>query len=71
VLATEKPDIVVILAWIYADPILKRNEAYLGAGGKFLVPLPEPRIVDKAGTTPFWADPSTCHPIASLKNASK
>ncbi len=36
---------------IYADPILKRNEAYIGAGGKFLVPLPEPRIVDKAGST--------------------
>lgn len=50
-LATEKPDIVVILAWIYADPILKRNEAYIGAGGKFLVPLPEARIVDKAGST--------------------
>jgi hypothetical protein len=51
VLATEKPDIVVILAWIYADPILKRNEAYIRAGGKFLVPLPEPRIVDATGTT--------------------
>ena len=50
-LATERPDIVVILAWIYAEPILKRNEAYIAAGGRFLVPLPEPRIVDKAGST--------------------
>jgi SAM-dependent methyltransferase len=50
-LATEKPDIVVILAWIYAEPILKRNEAYIAAGGRFLVPLPEPRIVDKTGST--------------------
>jgi SAM-dependent methyltransferase len=50
-LATERPDIVVILAWIYAEPILKRNEAYIAAGGRFLVPLPEPRIVDKTGST--------------------
>lgn len=49
-LATRKPDVVVILAWIYADPILKRNQAYMEAGGRFLVPLPEPRIVDAAGT---------------------
>ena len=49
-LATRKPDVVVILAWIYADPILKRNQAYLDAGGRFLVPLPEPRIVEASGT---------------------
>lgn len=44
-LATRKPDIVVILAWIYAEPILKRNQAFIDAGGTFLVPLPEMRIV--------------------------
>jgi SAM-dependent methyltransferase len=52
-LATSKPDIVVILAWIYAEPILKRNQAYIDAGGQFLVPLPEPQIVDKARATPL------------------
>jgi hypothetical protein len=52
-LATGKPDIVVILAWIYAEPILKRNQAYIDAGGQFLVPLPEPQIVDKARATPL------------------
>jgi len=49
-LATRKPDIVVILAWIYAEPILKRNQAYLEAGGRFLLPLPEPKVVDRSGT---------------------
>lgn len=49
-LATKKPDIVVVLAWIYAEPILKRNQAYIDAGGAFLLPLPEPTIVDGAGT---------------------
>ncbi|MET4419011.1 class I SAM-dependent methyltransferase [Bradyrhizobium sp. RT3a] len=50
-LATRKPDIVVILAWIYAELILKRNQAYLDAGGRLLVPLPQPQIVEMAGTS--------------------
>jgi hypothetical protein len=50
-LGSRRPDIVVILAWIYAEPILKRNEDYISAGGKFLVPLPQPRVVDRKGTT--------------------
>ncbi|MDU1688860.1 MAG: methyltransferase C-terminal domain-containing protein [Bradyrhizobium sp.] len=54
-LAARKPDVVVILAWIYAEPILKRNQAYLDAGGRFLVPLPEPRIVDASGTRAIGA----------------
>jgi hypothetical protein len=50
-LGTKRPDIVVILAWIYAEPILKRNQAYLETGGKFLVPLPEPQIIDRGGAS--------------------
>jgi SAM-dependent methyltransferase len=50
-LATEKPDVVVILAWIYAEPIIKRNAAFIASGGKFLVPLAEPRMVGKQGST--------------------
>jgi SAM-dependent methyltransferase len=48
-LGIKRPDIVVILAWIYAEPILKRNQAYLEAGGQFLVPLPEPQMTDRGG----------------------
>lgn len=44
-LYVRKPDIVVILAWIYAEPILKRNQAFIDAGGRFVIPLPELRIV--------------------------
>ena len=40
---------MVILAWVYAEPILQRNQAYVEAGGGFLVPLPEPQIVDRDG----------------------
>lgn len=46
-LMTRKPDLVVILAWVYAEPIIKRNQAYIDAGGAFLVPLPTCKIVDK------------------------
>ena len=46
-LYSEKPALVVILAWTYATPIIKRHAAYLEAGGKFLVPLPEMRVVEK------------------------
>jgi hypothetical protein len=39
----QKPDCVVILAWRYADPIMKKHQAYRDRGGRFLVPLPEVR----------------------------
>jgi SAM-dependent methyltransferase len=50
-LGTKRPDIVVILAWIYAEPILKRNQAYLETGGRFLIPLPEPQMIDGGGAS--------------------
>jgi SAM-dependent methyltransferase len=40
-----KPDIVVILAWTYVDPIIQRNQRFLAEGGQFLVPLPETRVI--------------------------
>ncbi len=40
-----KPDVVVILAWNYAQPILKRHEAFTKEGGKFIVPLPEVKVI--------------------------
>jgi SAM-dependent methyltransferase len=46
---TRKPDTVVILAWRYAEPIIKNNRRYLENGGQFIVPLPELRLVTGAG----------------------
>lgn len=45
VLADQKPDYVIILAWRFADMIIKRNQVYLDRGGHFIVPLPELRVV--------------------------
>lgn len=43
VLADRRPDCVVLLAWRYADRIMRRHEAYRQAGGRFLNPLPAVR----------------------------
>jgi SAM-dependent methyltransferase len=40
-----KPDIVVVLAWRFAEPFIGKHGAYLAAGGTFVVPVPEFRLV--------------------------
>lgn len=42
----DKPKAIVILAWVYAKPIITRNMPYLKSGGVFVLPLPVPRIID-------------------------
>ncbi len=40
-----KPDYLLILAWNFADSIIKNNEEFSHSGGKFIIPLPNLRII--------------------------
>ena len=44
-LVERQPDFTLMLAWNFAEEIIAQQEQYLAQGGRFIVPVPEPRIV--------------------------
>ena len=46
VLRERRPDVTVVLAWNFFEEIRRQLADYERAGGKFLLPVPEPKVVD-------------------------
>ncbi len=41
-----RPDYLLILAWNFAEPIIAAHRQYADEGGKFILPMPVPRIIE-------------------------
>jgi len=45
VLREDPPDYLLILAWNFASEIMQQQSAFREAGGKFIIPVPEPVVI--------------------------
>jgi hypothetical protein len=44
-LLERRPDYVLILAWNFADEIVRQQKAFHDSGGRFILALPTPRVI--------------------------
>lgn len=50
-----KPSLMLVSPWYFKEEILERERAYLEVGGKLLLVMPYPHVIDKNGETKIGA----------------
>ena len=45
-LKKDNPDYAILFAYNYFDEIMKKENNFIQTGGRFIVPLPEPKIIE-------------------------
>ncbi len=48
-IVVDRPDYLLLLPWNHKEEIMRQQAAFLAAGGRFIVPIPEPAILDALG----------------------